>query len=136
MYNKYSNKQDMRSKVTALLMVIAIAVVMLPQLAFADNAHDIQEGMQPEEGLNKQNRMCLLDHPEEDYTKVLPCLELIERNTSDGYYLNRITEVIDGTKDIEFAFTMDAGMNNFNKDNFLNKNMSQIKIYDEKRRKS
>ena len=135
MYNKYSNKQDMRSKITALLMVIAIAVVMLPQLAFADNAHDIQEGMQPEEGLNKGNRVCLLDHPEEDYTKVLPCLELIERNTSDGYYLNRITEVIDGTKDIEFAFTMDAGMNNFNKDNFLNKNMSQIKIYDEKEEK-
>lgn len=135
MYNKYSNKQDMRSKITALLMVIAIAVVILPQLAFADNVHDIQEGMQPEEGLNKGNRVCLLNHPKGDYTKVLPCLELIERNTSDGYYLNRITDVIDGTKDIEFAFTMDAGMNNFNKDNFLNKNMSQIKIYDEKEEK-
>ena len=67
----------MRARIKALLMVIAIAVVMAPQLAFADNVHNIQEGMQPEEGLNKQNRMCLLDHTVEDFTKVLPCLELI-----------------------------------------------------------
>ena len=47
--------------------------------------------------------------------------------------MNVINGIIDGTSDegIRFTFTMSAGMNNFDREDFLEKNMPLIKIYDE-----
>ncbi len=46
------------------------------------------------------------------------------------YYENKINTPLDGTNGVKFAFTMDSGMNNFNKENFRQNCMPHIKITD------
>ena len=48
---------------------------------------------------------------------------------NDGYYYNIFNNSIDTNKDIVFGFTMDAGINSFNRDFFLEMNMPIIKVY-------
>lgn len=50
---------------------------------------------------------------------------------TDGKFVNKINQKVtaeDGY--ILFDFTMNAGMNNFNEDNFIERNMPRIKVYD------
>lgn len=49
----------------------------------------------------------------------------------DGYYENKINDVIDGMNGLKFLFTMRAGMQQFDPVKFRNDNMPYIKIYDE-----
>ena len=105
-------------KLTAAVLILAMLFTMIPaSVAYGAETY----GFQPEDADNSSNSMKMLE----------PSKVTVLESTGD-YYLNKIEETVDGTKDIEFSFTMSAGMNNFQKEWFLEKNMPLIKVYDAK----
>lgn len=116
--------KEMRNKnkqiFISLLVSLMLVFTMIPtSVVYADASYDFQ----PEGADNTANSLKMLEPSNISFI-----------STNGSYYVNQINEVIDGTKDegIKFTFTMSAGMNNFNKEWFLEKNMPLIKIYDEK----
>lgn len=116
-------------KLIAAFLIVAMLFTMLPaSIAYADDSY----GYQPEDADSNSNSMKMLDVCGiEDFTKL---------EATNDYYMNQIAGEIDGTKaytisgvegksGIYFSFAMSAGMNNFNKDWFLQMNMNLIKIY-------
>lgn len=99
------------------MLILAMLLSMVPaSVSFAASGYDFQ----PEGADNTANSM-----------KMLEPADITLLTVNETYYLNKINTEIDGTKDIRFAFTMSAGMNNFNEDGFLTNNMPLIKICDE-----
>lgn len=123
---------QIKTKITALLLVAAMALTMFPAISPAAQAHGATGyDFQPTGADNTANSMKMLEYDED--TKTYITRRDVEFVSSDkGYYWNEIKSDIDGTdeKGIIFTFTMSAGMNNFQKDGFLLNNMPQIKIYD------
>lgn len=114
-----------------------MALTMFPAISPAAQAHGAAGyDFQPTGADNTANSMKMLEYDED--TKTYITRRDVEFVSSDkGYYWNEIKSDIDGTdeKGIIFTFTMSAGMNNFQKDGFLQNNMPQIKIYDQNEQK-
>lgn len=142
----YENK-PLSQKLLAILLVVALLVSLAPaSVSYADESYDFQP-----EGSDKDstvNGMKMID--------VCGLTNFIKLEETEDSYINQIDGIIDGTvahkidtsdqsgtynlegdhSGIYFTFTMSAGMNNFQKDFFLNgsdqtetANMDQIKIY-------
>lgn len=140
----YENKPLSR-KLIAILLVVALLVSLVPaSVSYADESY----GFQPEDADDSSNSMKMID--------VCGLTNFIKLEETEDSYINQIDGTVDGTvahkidtsdnsgtynlegnhSGIYFTFTMSAGMNNFQKDFFLNgsdqtetANMDQIKIY-------
>lgn len=121
--------QMLRRQLLSVILILAMVFTMVPAaVSYADESY----GYQPEGVDNTANSMKLID--------VCGLTEITKLEETSDYYMNRIEGTIDGTKaykvdgiddksGIYFTYTMSAGMNNFNRDWFLQKNMGLIKIY-------
>lgn len=126
---KWKNTQ-IKTKLTAWLLAVALVLTMVPAISPAAEAYGAngEYGFQPEGADDTANSLKLWtqkDEPSVAYQTVEYIMD------DDQCYLNEIKESLDGMKQIKFAFTMSAGMNNFTESWFLEKNMSKIQVCDE-----
>lgn len=115
-------KRQTKTKITAILLAIAMVFTMIP--ASMEVAWAAGYDFQPTDADDSSNSLKMLE-PE----RITPITE------TGAYCMNQIEEKLDGTREIRFTFTMSAGMNSFNESGFLKNNMPLIKIYDEAEQK-
>ncbi|MCB6993071.1 leucine-rich repeat protein [bacterium 210820-DFI.6.37] len=108
------------TKVILALLIMGMFITILP----ASAAYAADYDHQPENAQeNDTNSLKMLDPADISFV-----------SKSDTAYTNKINETIDGTKaeGVRFTFTLRAGMSSFREAEFLERNMPQIRIYDDK----
>lgn len=115
--SSYQSRRRVKNAV-AVAAIVLILLLIIPVACVLAYSYEYGWQGKAADGDQEYNSVVMLRSP-----------TITVNQVPGNYFLNTIQESIDGSKRIDFLFTMTAGMNNLQLSNFKNNSMEFINIY-------